>query len=265
MINPASIEVAAHNRVKTDQRDALKMAQQLSAHRLEGIYVPSLEQESQRSVTRHRNQLVADRARCINRIKSLLTLHGLLSMELDRTASQQWIAQVKRLACHEELAFTLGSLCQQWTQLSEQISLCEGRIKQQAKSHKSLHNLYTSVPGIGMLNAQVLINEVGNLQQFGNVKRMASFVGLTPSEHASGEHGYRGHITRQGRAILRKVLVQAAWVAIRMDPILAEHYQKLAPQRGAKRAIVAIARKLILRIRACALSGEPYHINTCPA
>ena len=166
VINPASIEVAANNRVKTDQRDALKMAQQLSAHRLEGIYIPEPEQEAQRCVTRHRNQLVTDRAKCVNRIKSLLTLQGLLTVDLDRAASLQWIQEVKNLTCHEELAFTLGSLCQQWTQLSEQITLCDQRIKQQAKTHQALHSLYTSVPGIGMLNAQVLINEIGNMQQF---------------------------------------------------------------------------------------------------
>ena len=87
VINPVSIEVAANNRVKTDQRDALKMAQQLSAHRLEGIYIPEPEQEAQRCVTRHRNQLVTDRAKCVNRIKSLLTAQGLLSVDLDRAAS----------------------------------------------------------------------------------------------------------------------------------------------------------------------------------
>lgn len=73
---------------------------------------------------------------------------------------------------------------------------------------------------------------------------------LTPSEHSSGESIRRGHITRQGNSRVRCVLCEAAWRAIRKDASLRAFLERLYPRTGKKKAIVAVARKLIGRIRA---------------
>lgn len=86
--------------------------------------------------------------------------------------------------------------------------------------------------------------------------------GLTPSEHSSGEHTRQGHITRQGNSVLRKILIEAAWVAIYKDPSLEAIFNQLASKRGKKRAIVGIARRLIGRIRSCVLTGTLYEIKS---
>jgi transposase len=104
----------------------------------------------------------------------------------------------------------------------------------------------------------VLANELGDLQQFKNERQLFSYIGFTPSEHSSGEHTRQGHITKQGKPIVRKILVQAAWVAIRHDKELQAIYERIAAKSGAKRAIVAVARRLIGRIRACFRTGELY-------
>lgn len=118
--------------------------------------------------------------------------------------------------------------------------------------------MYQSVSGIGSTSARVLANELGDLQQFKNERQLFSYIGFTPSEHSSGEHTRQGHITKQGKPIVRKILVQAAWVAIRHDKRLQEAYERIAAKSGAKRAIVAIARRLIGCIRACFRTGEIY-------
>ena len=66
-------------------------------------------------------------------------------------------------------------------------------------------SIYRSVPGIGALSARILATELGDMSQFSNVKGLYSFMGLTPSEYSSGEHKRLGHITHQGRPILRKI------------------------------------------------------------
>ena len=96
------------------------------------------------------------------------------------------------------------------------------------------------------------------MSQFTNVKNLYSFTGLTPSEHSSGNTKRQGHITRQGRSILRKILVQSSWVAIRCDENLRLKYESIASRSSAKKAIVAIARILIGKIRACLLAKEKY-------
>ena len=97
------------------------------------------------------------------------------------------------------------------------------------------------------------------MSQFPNEKKLFSYTGLTPSEHSSGEHTRQGHITRQGRPVIRKIMIEATWVAIAKDRSLREMFDKLSVQ-GPKRAVVAVARKLIGRIRSCLNSGTLYKI-----
>ncbi len=90
---------------------------------------------------------------------------------------------------------------------------------------------------------------------------MFSYTGLTPSEFSSGDTVRKGHITRQGNKRVRYILNQAAWRAIKKDRDLKEFFDRLAPRTGKKRAIVAVARKLIGRLRAAFKTGQPYQMN----
>lgn len=96
------------------------------------------------------------------------------------------------------------------------------------------------------------------MQQFKNERRLFSYLGFTPSEHSSGEHTRQGHITKQGKPILRKILVQAAWVAIRNDKELEFIFERIASKAGKKRAIVGVARRLAGRMRSCFRTGALY-------
>ena len=83
-----------------------------------------------------------------------------------------------------------------------------------------------------------------------------SYLGLTPVEYSSGEQERQGHISRQGRASLRHLFIEAAWVAIKKDNQLKAAYHRLEKTRGSKRAIVGIARRLAGRIRSCVKNGK---------
>lgn len=96
------------------------------------------------------------------------------------------------------------------------------------------------------------------MSHFSNEKQLFSFTGLTPSEHSSGEHRHLGHITRQGRSLLRHTLILAAWQAIRVDVSLKRIFERISTKAGKKRAIVAIARRLIGQLRSCFKNGSPY-------
>ena len=101
-------------------------------------------------------------------------------------------------------------------------------------------------------------NELGSMSQFDNERQLFSYTGMTPSEHSSGENTRRGHITRQGNSRVRWLLCQAAWRAIREDLDLKQYFERLHPRTGKKRAIVAVARKLIGRIRAAFRQNKLY-------
>src|SRR3990167_2698786 len=101
-----------------------------------------------------------------------------------------------------------------------------------------------------------------DMSQFRNEKKLYSYLGFTPTEHSSGENVYQGHISRQGRAKLRHIFVEAAWIAIRKDPTLAEIFQRITKKRGAKRSIVGVARRIAGRLRSCLQNKKPYEIRS---
>jgi transposase len=265
VVHPASIEVSARDRVKTDKRDALKIAVQLSAHRLKGIFVPSLEQESKRSVSRLRTNFWQLRQQVGARFKSLLATQGLINRNDDTRLSQKWITQklleIEKGNYQKDFLYSARFYAKEWEDLTEKLKEIRKELKKQAEGEKSIQAIYESVPGIGLIHGRELANELGDMRQFRNEKKLFSYTGLTPSEHSSGEHVRQGHISRQGRAVLRKILVEASWVAIDKDPSLREVYNRLS-HRGGKRAIVGVARRLVGRIRSCLLNGILYEIKS---
>jgi transposase len=106
--------------------------------------------------------------------------------------------------------------------------------------------------------------ELPDLSRFENTHAFSSYLGMTPSQHSSGEHVRLGHITCEGNPHLRRGLVESAWSVIRHDPFLKEKYDRIrAKGTNGKKAIVAVARSLAIRLRRCLLNEVPYIIGVC--
>ena len=128
--------------------------------------------------------------------------------------------------------------------------------------YKGSVRLLKSAPGIGTLTAIRLALEWGDVTRFARKEDFASFLGMVPSDYSSGEQEHRGHITRQGNRAVRRWLVESSWVAIRYDPVLLDKFRRVLRSCGSKKkAIVAVARKLALRLRRALLNGEPYAVG----
>ena len=261
VVHPVSIEVSARDKVKTDKRDSLKIVTQLADGRLKGIHIPSEEREAKRSITRLRENLMKSRKRAGNQLKSLLFSQGLIAAEDDKVVSKKWIGAILKYEYYPDIEYCIQFYAKQWLGLQEEIKEVDKRLEGQAKEDANLEAIYQSAPGIGSVHARQLANELGDMKQFSNEKKLYSFTGLTPSEHSSGEHTWKGHITHQGRSVLRKILTQAAWLAIQKDPSLNAIFERIAKNAGKKRAIIGIARRLIGRIRSCFLNGCLYEMG----
>lgn len=260
VVHPAAIEIAANNRVKTDKRDAKKMALHLSRRMLRGIDIPTVEQELRRQLTRTRAQLVKERTRIGIQIKSKLMLFGALKPDDKRVMSAKLLAEFRELKLADELAVVVAALADIWEKVQEQVKHLDLEIARQAAADRDLEDLYRSAPGVGPLTARTFANELGDMSRFTNERQLFCFLGLTPSEFSSGESQRRGHITRQGSGLLRGLLVEAAWRAIRSDDELKAIYERLKLRRGGRRAIVAVARRLVGRIRSCLKNNGPYEL-----
>lgn len=268
VVHPGSIEVSSRDRVKTDKRDALKIAIQLAAGRLKGIYVPCEEQESRRCVSRLRHNIIKLRTQVGNQVKSLLFTQNLIDGKDDTRVTSKWLFQkqleMKELNYPEEFMYTVDQYIFQWEELTRHLKKIQEKLKVQALYDIKIQRIYESVPGIGLIHGRELANELGDMKQFHNEKQLYNFTGLTPSEHSSGEHVRQGKISRQGRSILRKILIEAAWITITKDAHLQEIYERISRTRGKKRAIVGVARRLVGRIRACLSSDTLYKIKPFP-
>jgi len=257
VVHAASIEVSK-DRVKTDKRDSLKIAAHLSHGKLTGINVPTVEREDFRSLTRLRDSFTREKTRFACKIKAILFQYGLMGPDDDKRVSLTWIKKLSELETTPGIKYAIQQHAEMWLTYDKKIKEIDVKVKEQAIQDQTIDVVYQSTPGVGPTSARALANELGDLQQFKNNKQLGSYIGLTPSEHSSGEHVRQGHITKQGKPILRKILVQVAWTAIRHDEELYSIYERISSRAGPKRAIIAIARIIICRIRACFRTNTLY-------
>jgi transposase len=125
--------------------------------------------------------------------------------------------------------------------------------------------LLTSIPGVGVLSAMEILTELQDVSRFATADQIAAFLGLTPAQYSSGEHVRMGKITHAGNHRLRTRMVECSWIAIKKDPGLNKTYQTIKMRRGGKRAIVAVSRKLIIRIRRILLDEVAYRLEYATA
>lgn len=131
----------------------------------------------------------------------------------------------------------------------------------ETKLYRERVQILLTIPGIGMLGAMELLLELQDVTRFRQADQLAAYVGLTPSQYTSADKVRMGRITCMGKNTLRAMLVQAAWALIRKDGVMREKYERIKARAGAKRAIVAIARTLLIRMRRLLLDRNPYVVG----
>ena len=258
---PSLVPKEYGNRVKTDRRDSRKLAQLLAKDLLKKVWVPSEEERCHRQVIRRRRQLVRDRVRVQNRMKSELYFHGFEVSAPRGKWTQEYIERLKALEfknrwlkeSFHRLLETYEFLC---VQIAKQTKLVEEL--SETELYRERVEILRSVPGVGTLAAMELILELQDVSRFRRAEQLAAYVGLTPSQYSSADHIRMGRITRIGKNSLRATLVQASWQLITKDGAMREKYERIKVRAGGKRAIIAIARTLLLRARRLLLGGQPY-------
>lgn len=274
VVAPSMVPRAPGQRVKTNRLDAQQLAFGLRGGQLRSIVIPTMPYRHLRHLTQLRDTAVqqARAAKC--RLKALLLYEGLAFPSAP--ASSQWsqrvLAALQQLPCAAPVRFKLDRLLEQLafgTAQAVQISREIRRFCQaEPELAQQMHYLLT-VPGLGWSTASQLLARIGDWRQLRSGRQLAAFLGVVASEHSTGASVRRGAITRVGDARLRNKLLQCAWVAIRTDPELRAFYQRIAarhPQeQGARKAIVAVTRKLTTRIAAVLIEQRPYVLRQPPA
>ncbi|AQV92830.1 IS110 family transposase [Cupriavidus necator] len=210
---PSLIPKKPGERVKTDRRDAVKLVRSLRAGDLSAVYVPSVEDEAFRDLSRAWVSAKNDLKRARQRLKAFLLSHGVrYTGKADwGPAHQRWLS-----------AFAFGSV---WQQLAfeEYRRTIEDRIAQCSRLEAALRDamvnwrFYPAVlglqtmRGIDFTTAVGMLAELGDLSRFTHPRQLMAWLGVTPTEHSSGEKRRQGSITKNGNSYARKLLVEAAW------------------------------------------------------
>lgn len=267
VVNPADIPATHKDEVsKTDPRDARAIAMALQCGQLRGIHIPTVQQESDRSLVRQRKKIWRDLVRCKNRIKGFLDYTGIqLPDKFDGSNWSrnfiQWLNELKFNYASSRM--TLSYLVREAELLRKELLSISNDIRKlmRSKDYKKLYYLLRTITGIGPLTAASLLTEIGDMKRFENFYQLNSFIGLLPSEHSSGERESKGRLTIRRHRQLRSDLTECAWTAKRTDPALALYYhEQLKRGKEPKLIIIKIARKLLSRIRYVWLNEKPYQI-----
>lgn len=248
---------------KTDKVDAIRLARHHAAGSLDAIYVPDETLQKERNLLRFRKKLLGDLNRIKNRLKSLLKFQGIIIPErLDNGSwSKNFITWVKAQTINDELLFEVVELMLEQTASLRQLLLkTERKIRRLMKSekYKNQEKLLTAIPGIGPITSSLFLLEVGDIRRFKGFDALNSFVGFYPGSNSSGDKDIDTGISSRKHSLLRTMLVEAAWQAVRKDPAMLDAYQQLTKRMKGNEAIIRIARKLLRRMRAVLLSGQEY-------
>jgi len=268
MVTAPSLIPKSASLVKTNKRDARALVQYFATGLLKAVYVPPVEVEADRRVVRRRAQLVTLVTRDKNHIQSFLHLQGVKTPEDIRSKwSKRYVAWLTALTWQQlSDAFTFKNLLSCYLRHRQDLAEVTRQLRQLSREpryHANFKRL-CAARGVGLITGMTFLLEIYDVHRFRRAEEFASFLGLTPAQYSSGENVRLGHITRQGNAALRAVLVESAWTVIRHDPHLRAKYDRIR-QRGTngKKAIVAIARSLAIRLRRCLLDQTDYVIGVC--
>lgn len=238
---------------RTDAVDSLKLARELSKGSLEGIYIPDKYHQELRSLVRRRKDLSNRQSNIKKKIKSCLMFYGIETPDEFAYWSGKYINWLKTVrlqykAGDENLAILLEEL----SYTKKLISTTLKSIRREYKSNKEVKktvDLLTTVPGIGFVTAITLYTEIIKISRFRKSDQLPSYIGLVPSVSSSSDKERIRGLTNRYNSYLRNLMIEAAWSALRVDPALTMVYTKLINRMSSQKAIIRIAKKLILRVR----------------
>lgn len=251
---------------KTDRLDALKLAQLSAMNQLPKVHLPEARVRQWRGLIHYRHHQVKRRTAIKNRIRSILAGEGIAmpngkagwtrrALEAVRQMARPWdevdLQTLWRGALHEELA--------QYDQVTECIVRVEKKLDALAADDPRVKQLRTT-NGVGPRLAEALVAVIDNPHRFKRGKQVAAYCGLVPRQFQSGTMNRQGRITGAGDRMLRALLTEVSWIALRYNAWARATFDRICQGKKTRRktAIVAVARRLLIRCWAMLRDGTTW-------
>jgi transposase len=262
VVAPSLIPRKPGDRVKTDRRDAVTLARLMRSGDLTSIYVPSVEDEAIRDLSRAREDAVADVRRSKLRLKAFLLRQDLRyeGKASWNAAHLRWLAEVVCRTPAQQIVFQ--EYVRAVSEQTERLTRLEGELHEAVKGWRLAPTVEAiqALRGVDVTGAVILVAELGDLTRFDTPRKLMSYLGLTPSEYSSGARRRQGSITKAGNSHARRALVEGAW-AYRYPAKVSRHLQLRLEKLPAE--VQAISWKAQVRLckRYRQLSARGKHVN----
>jgi len=238
VVAPSLVPQKPGDQIKTDRRDAQKLA---GAHRsgaLTAVWVPDAAHEALRDLVRAREAAKKDELRAKHRLSKYLLRNGLRCSERCMQFSHKWwcwlvTLKLEHAAQRSTLLDYQSEVEHQAHRLERLEAALDDAVQQAAPHMKAVIDALQAMRGVAKLTAVTLAVEVGSFARFAHPKQLMSYSGMVPREHSSGPRRRQGGITKAGNSHLRRVLVEAAW-HYRHPPRLCARQKKLQPELPAR-------------------------------
>lgn len=244
VVHPPHLAIIVRAQVKTDKKAAYQLARLHAKGLLEGIWIPPQEVRDLRTLVAQRRKMTNLKTQVKNRLQGVLHRYSFPRPETPLFHPDQkawWLG----------LPFTALELVRiqsDWEALEfaqEQIDLLEKHMGAWAVKDERVAMLF-ELTGLGLVTAVTLLAAIGDISRFPDARHLVGYAGLGARVHDSGLTTHTGGITKAGRREMRAVLVEAAQVGVLHDPRWKAELERLEPRLGRNKAIVAVARKMLV-------------------
>ncbi len=263
LANPKKLRVIAESTKKTDRLDAQILAEFLARDMVPESYMPTPRQRQHRALVRHRQYIRGRITSARTKIRRILSDYNADRKDLFSTRCGK--AYLKQIPLSDADRFVVRQLWSEYEEHHARLSAVARKIKAFAakapKREAEARQIIKTAPGVGAVTAEVVLSELGDVSRFRNAKTVCAYAGLVPAVRQSGGKKSKDlQITKEGSGLLRWALVESAWRLVNTSPKWAAVFLRLRKRSGNKRAIVAVARKLLCVLYAMLRTSTPYKV-----
>jgi transposase len=255
---------------KSDRKDALKLAQMSRMDSLPTVHVPKASVRQWRALIEYRHRLVGRQTAIKNSIRSIYERQGVnlpaAKKAWNDAAIQELTTETSRATPQQLWLFQVGSELEQLQTVRRQLDEVDARLQELAQTRESVKLLKTA-PCVGPRLSEVVAAVLDDPHRFKNGRQVACYAGLTPRRWQSGNTDRQGHISKAGHRLLRQLLVEIAWLGVRHKTWMLDVYEHVRrnSDKRKKIAIVAVARRLLIRLWAMLRDGTEWIEPSIPA
>jgi transposase len=255
--HPAKLRLIYRSKQKNDRVDAQKLAKLLLLDMVPPVHVPHVDVRAWRSLIVLRQRVLQQVVRAKNQVRGVLREHDV--------ASPRWLWSKKKLAWLESLdlhavaKLRLELAVAEFRSLQAKVKRIEAELQKYADRHPAIRLLMT-IPGVGIRTAETFVAWVDDIARFRNNRQLGAYFGLVPCQDASADKNRLGHITRDGPPVMRKLLCEATWTAVKRCPRFKRFFDQVTggKRERKKLALVATMHRMIRVMGAMLRSGASY-------